>query len=110
METLVLGDPWALTTDIGPLIDAEAAREIRAYVAKARAQGRVLHEMRAPQAGHFVAPVVIAVDGIEDLAREVFGPVLHVARYGAEELPKVLEAINARGFGLTLGLRHLEGC
>lgn len=104
METLVLGDPWALTTDIGPLIDAEAAREIRAYVAKARAQGRVLHEMRAPQAGHFVAPVVIAVDGIEDLAREVFGPVLHVARYGAEELPKVLEAINARGFGLTLGL------
>jgi len=104
METLVMGDPWSLTTDIGPLIDADAAREIRAYVAKARAEGRVLHEMRAPQAGHFVAPVVIAVQGIDDLEREVFGPVLHVARYAADDLPKVLEAINARGFGLTLGL------
>jgi len=104
MDALVPGDPWQLSTDIGPVIDAEAAREIRAYVAEARRDGRVLHEGRVPAAGHFVAPVVISVGGIGDLPREIFGPVLHVARFRARDLPKVMEAINARGYGLTFGL------
>ncbi|MCB1389585.1 MAG: bifunctional proline dehydrogenase/L-glutamate gamma-semialdehyde dehydrogenase PutA, partial [Rhodobacteraceae bacterium] len=104
MEALTLGDPWSLATDIGPVIDAEAARDIRAYVAEARRAGRVLHELRAPDAGHFVAPVVIEVSGIEAIPREIFGPVLHVARFRGRNLPRVLEAVNARGFGLTFGL------
>ncbi|MCA2012459.1 bifunctional proline dehydrogenase/L-glutamate gamma-semialdehyde dehydrogenase PutA [Cereibacter sphaeroides] len=104
MEALALGDPWALSTDVGPVIDLEAAREIRAYVTEARKQGRVLHELRAPNAGHFVAPVVIEVKGIADIPREIFGPVLHVARFKAKDLNKVLDAVNARGFGLTFGL------
>ncbi|MCA0202769.1 MAG: bifunctional proline dehydrogenase/L-glutamate gamma-semialdehyde dehydrogenase PutA [Proteobacteria bacterium] len=104
MEALTLGDPWQLATDVGPVIDADAAREIRAYVTEARRAGRVLHELRAPDAGHFVAPVVIEVSGIEALPREIFGPVLHVARFKGRDLPMVLEAVNARGFGLTFGL------
>ncbi|GAB4259787.1 MAG: bifunctional proline dehydrogenase/L-glutamate gamma-semialdehyde dehydrogenase PutA [Pararhodobacter sp.] len=104
MDCLRLGDPWDLATDVGPVIDAEAHADIRGYVAAARREGRVLHELRAPKGGHFVAPVVIEVGGIADIPREVFGPVLHVARFKARDLPGVLDAINARGFGLTFGL------
>ena len=104
MQALALGDPWTLDTDVGPVIDAGACAEIRAYVAEARRAGRVLHELRAPNAGHFVAPVVIEVSGIEAIPREIFGPVLHVARFKGRDLGKVLAAVNARGFGLTFGL------
>lgn len=104
MEALVLGDPWHLRTDIGPVIDAAAAQDIRDYVAKARREGRVIHEMRAPEGGHFIAPVVIRVASIADLPREIFGPVLHVATWRSGDLPAVMAAINARGFGLTAGL------
>lgn len=104
MDALRLGDPWAIETDVGPVIDAEAAEDIRAYVAQARREKRVLHELRAPDAGHFVAPVAISVSGIADIPREVFGPVLHIARFEAEDLCKVMDDINARGFGLTFGL------
>ena len=104
MDALVQGDPWHLSTDIGPVIDAEAARDIRGYIAAARREGRVLHELRAPDQGHFVAPAVVRVGGIDDLPREVFGPVLHVARFRGRDLNKVMVRINARGYGLTFGL------
>ncbi|WP_259444806.1 bifunctional proline dehydrogenase/L-glutamate gamma-semialdehyde dehydrogenase PutA [Neotabrizicola shimadae] len=104
MDELALGDPWALETDIGPLIDAEAQGAIAAYVAKARAEGRVMKELVAPAGGHFLAPAVIRVRGIEDMEREVFGPVLHVARFKAGDLNRVIAAINASGYGLTFGL------
>jgi RHH-type proline utilization regulon transcriptional repressor/proline dehydrogenase/delta 1-pyrroline-5-carboxylate dehydrogenase len=104
MDELTLGDPWRLSTDVGPLIDAEAAGLVRAHVAVARAEGRVLKELPAPASGWFVGPTVIRVGGIADLGREVFGPVLHVATYRAEDLPRVVAAINATGYGLTFGL------
>jgi RHH-type proline utilization regulon transcriptional repressor/proline dehydrogenase/delta 1-pyrroline-5-carboxylate dehydrogenase len=104
MDGLTLGDPWALATDIGPLIDKDARESIFAYVAAARAEGRVLHALAAPRTGAFLGPVLIRVRGIADLPGEVFGPVLHVATFRAAGLPQVLAAINASGFGLTFGL------
>ncbi|HHL22452.1 MAG TPA: bifunctional proline dehydrogenase/L-glutamate gamma-semialdehyde dehydrogenase PutA, partial [Aliiroseovarius sp.] len=104
MDELRLGDPWELSTDIGPLIDAQAHAEIAAYVEEARAEGRVIHELAAPKGGHFLAPVVIRVDGIHAITREVFGPVLHLATFAAGDLDRVLGAINATGYGLTFGL------
>jgi RHH-type proline utilization regulon transcriptional repressor/proline dehydrogenase/delta 1-pyrroline-5-carboxylate dehydrogenase len=104
METLHLGDPWQLSTDIGPVIDAEAAAEIAAYIEEARRQGRVLKTIAAPDTGHFIAPTVIGVPGIHALEREVFGPVLHLATYRAEDLDRVIDEINATGYGLTFGL------
>jgi len=104
MDALHLGDPWHLATDIGPVIDAAAAQDIRAYVSQARRERRVLHELRAPDTGFFVAPVIVEVGGIADMPREVFGPVLHVVRFKARDLAKVMEAVNARGYGLTFGL------
>jgi len=104
MDELVLGDPWALATDVGPVIDAEAEAGIRAHIEKARAEGRVVKELRAPDGGHFIAPTVIRVNGIADLGREIFGPVLHLATFRASDLPKVVADINATGYGLTFGL------
>ena len=104
MDELTLGDPWHPSTDVGPVIDVAAAATITAHVATARAEGRVIHELTAPTGGHFVAPVVIRVGGIADLGREVFGPVLHVATFRSGELPQVVAAINATGYGLTFGL------
>ncbi|MEX5727203.1 RHH-type proline utilization regulon transcriptional repressor/proline dehydrogenase/delta 1-pyrroline-5-carboxylate dehydrogenase [Rhodovulum iodosum] len=104
MAELTPGDPWSLSTDTGPLIDADAKAQIAAYVEAARGEGRVLWQGEVPAAGHFLAPVAVRVGGIEDLDREVFGPVLHIATYRAEALDTVIDAINAKGYGLTFGL------
>ncbi|WP_235756832.1 bifunctional proline dehydrogenase/L-glutamate gamma-semialdehyde dehydrogenase PutA [Paracoccus salsus] len=104
MDELRIGDPWHLETDVGPVINAAAKTGIEDHVSKARSDGRILHRLKAPGRGHFVAPVTIRVGGIEDVEREVFGPVLHVARFDASDLDRVLGAINASGYGLTFGL------
>ncbi|SMO92003.1 bifunctional proline dehydrogenase/L-glutamate gamma-semialdehyde dehydrogenase PutA [Paracoccus laeviglucosivorans] len=102
MDQLALGNPWSLTTDVGPVIGAEARDEIAAYLHQNRAH--ILHGLSVPQQGHFVAPTLLRVRGIQDLPREIFGPVLHVATYRAQDLDKVVAAINGRGYGLTFGL------
>ncbi len=104
MDALVLGDPWEIPTDIGPVIDAEAKAEIEAHIARLAAEGRLLKRTAAPAEGHFVAPTVLQLSGIEELDREVFGPVLHVATFAAHEIDQVVDAINAKGYGLTFGL------
>jgi RHH-type proline utilization regulon transcriptional repressor/proline dehydrogenase/delta 1-pyrroline-5-carboxylate dehydrogenase len=104
MEELALGDPADLVTDVGPVIDAEAQQGIADYIAAARAQGRVLKDMPAPATGTFIGPTVIRVGGIQDMPREIFGPVLHVATFKAAEIAAVVQAVNATGYGLTFGL------
>lgn len=102
MDQLVLGDPWSLATDIGPLIDEEAKARIADYLAPRQAQ--VVHTLPVPATGTFLSPTLLRVNGIADLPGEVFGPVLHVATFAAGELDAVVAAINATGYGLTFGL------
>ena len=104
MDELCLGDPWHLSTDIGPAIDAEAKAGIDAHVARMTAEGRVLKRLDLPAGGHFVPPTVVSLGGIGDLEREIFGPILHVATFAAHEIDQVIADINATGFGLTFGL------
>ena len=104
IDELRIGDPWDLATDIGPVIDDEARDHIESYCHDAERSGRALKRLAAPEEGRFVPPTVIRVDGIEALAEEIFGPVLHVATYDADELDAVVDAINAAGYGLTFGL------
>jgi RHH-type proline utilization regulon transcriptional repressor/proline dehydrogenase/delta 1-pyrroline-5-carboxylate dehydrogenase len=104
MDELHLGDPWELSTDAGPVIDEAARAGIEAHVAAHAAGGRVLKRLKAPAEGLFVPPTVIEIGGIEDLEREIFGPVLHVATFEADQIDAVVDAVNARGFGLTFGL------
>jgi RHH-type proline utilization regulon transcriptional repressor/proline dehydrogenase/delta 1-pyrroline-5-carboxylate dehydrogenase len=104
MDELQLGDPARLSTDVGPVIDAESKARIDAYVDGFAERGALLKRLPAPDGGHFVGPAVLHVEGIAALGEEVFGPVLHVATFKAGELDKVVEAINAAGYGLTFGL------
>ncbi len=104
MEAQVIGDPSLLETDIGPVIDRDAQENILGYCRDMEAAGRLIAKREAPDGGTFVGPHVFRVAGIEEMEREVFGPVLHVARFAASEIDGVLAAINAKGFGLTFGL------
>ena len=104
MDALSVGDPLDHTTDVGPLIDAEAAADIGGYCNAEKKAGRLRRQMDAPPDGHFVAPAIVRVDDISAVEREIFGPVLHVATFEADDVDSVIEAINTRGFGLTLGL------
>ncbi|MFK7938311.1 MAG: bifunctional proline dehydrogenase/L-glutamate gamma-semialdehyde dehydrogenase PutA, partial [Roseovarius sp.] len=104
MDALCMGDPWHLSTDVGPVIDDTAHRGIADHIQTARAEGRLMHETPTPNTGTFIAPTLIRVNGIADMTREIFGPVLHMATFGATELDDVIDAINATGYGLTFGL------
>ena len=106
-EALTVGNPQHLATDVGPVIDPDAQAALERHVARRRQNDRTVWRRDLPaglKAGCFVAPTIIELDSISDLRRENFGPVLHVARYLADQLDQVIEDINATGYGLTLGL------
>ena len=104
IDELRVGDPWDLATDVGPVIDDEARERIESYCRHAERDGRALKRLSAPVNGRFVPPTVLRVDGIESLAEEIFGPVLHIATYDADRIDAVVDAVNAAGYGLTFGL------
>ncbi len=104
MDELRLDDPWELATDVGPVIDAEARDGVLAHIVAHEVAGRVVKRLPVPDEGLFVPPTVIRLNGIEDLEREIFGPILHVATFEADEIDAVVDAVNARGYGLTFGL------
>lgn len=104
MDELSVGDPWDTSTDVGPLIDAEAHERVKAHVEGARNEGRLMKQCPAPSRGNFVGPTVLKVSGLDDVEEEIFGPVLHVATFRPSELESILEKINAQGFGLTFGM------
>jgi len=104
MDELRLGDPWLLSSDVGPVIDDDAFQSITAYCRRMEDEGRLIKKLPVPRQGRFVAPSVFRVGGIEEMEREIFGPVLHVATFAADELDAVIDAINAKGYGLTFGL------
>ncbi|MBV4412141.1 trifunctional transcriptional regulator/proline dehydrogenase/L-glutamate gamma-semialdehyde dehydrogenase [Enterobacteriaceae bacterium YMB-R22] len=107
-----MGNPGRLSTDIGPVIDADARDNIEQHIQTLRAKGRPVFQAvrensldaRDWQNGTFVAPTLIELDSIDELTREIFGPVLHVVRYRREDLDSLIQHINDAGYGLTLGV------
>ncbi|GGZ03414.1 trifunctional transcriptional regulator/proline dehydrogenase/L-glutamate gamma-semialdehyde dehydrogenase [Novosphingobium colocasiae] len=96
-----------LAADIGPVITADARDTIERHVAAMAERGHRVERLALPDAavaGHFVAPTIIEIDSVAELEREVFGPVLHVVRFRREGLDRLIDAINATGYGLTFGL------
>ncbi len=107
MDELRIGDPADLATDVGPAIDGEARDVLQAHVERMNREAEVLHRCRLPdelEEGTFFAPVLIEVDSVDRLEREVFGPVLHVLRFRGRDFEKMIHAVNATGYGLTMGL------
>ena len=102
MDTLLIGDPADPATDVGPVIDQPAHDRLETYRQSQRQNW--VHALEAPAAGEFVAPTVIRLGSIAALTQEWFGPILHVATWKAGELPETIGAINALGYGLTMGL------
>ena len=102
MDTLVVGDPCDPATDIGPVIDQAAYDSLMAY--RASVTDRIVHEIPVPASGLFVPPTVIRLNDLGELSREFFGPLVHVATWKAGTLEATVAKINAKGFGLTMGL------
>src|SRR5205814_8934921 len=88
---------------VGPVIDREAKDKLDRWVA-AHASYVTFRHQDAPASGTYVAPAIIALDRARDLREEVFGPILHVVRWRADELDQLLDDIGASGYGLTLGI------
>lgn len=104
-KELKLGDPRKLDIHIGPVIDAAARQRLDAHLAAMRQQGRVAWAGQVPElGGTYVAPHIVRLDRVSDLTAEHFGPILHVVRWKAGELDKVIAEIDATGYGLTLGV------
>jgi RHH-type proline utilization regulon transcriptional repressor/proline dehydrogenase/delta 1-pyrroline-5-carboxylate dehydrogenase len=102
---LTLGDPRSIETHVGPVIDAAAKARLDSHIAAMRKLGRVAWAGDAPAlGGTYVAPHVISLKSVEELTAEHFGPILHVVRWKSGQLDEVIEAIEATGYGLTLGL------
>ena len=105
LKELNVGDPALLETDVGPVIDAEAFDGIGAHVARLREQATLIGE--SPVASTFprlIAPIAFELPSIKDVKQEIFGPVLHVVRWGGD-VDAVIQQINALGYGLTLGIQ-----
>ncbi len=108
MAEIRMGTPAQLHTDMGPVIDARARDGIEAHVARMQAAGRRVHRIHHAHSdradGTFVSPTLIEIERMDELEREVFGPVLHVLRWRRDALDTLLAQINATGYALTLGV------
>ncbi len=109
MAEYKVGSPEHLSTDIGPVIDAEAKANIERHIKAMGDKGRRVHQIARTQEGAcsrgtFVLPTLIELDSLDELGSEVFGPVLHLVRYPRAKLGELLAQINDSGYGLTLGV------
>ncbi len=116
LKELNLGDPALLATDVGPVIDDEAFAGISAHVQRLRQEAKLLGETplaSSVNTARMIAPIAFEINSIADLRQEIFGPVLHVVRWGPDQKTKgaahdvadVVRQINALGYGLTLGVQ-----
>ena len=108
LRELTVDPPDRLSTDVGPVIDEQARNALLGHIERMRARGRRIFQLPLPpgtREGTFVAPALIEIDSPGELQGEVFGPVLHLLRYRRSGLDALLEAIEAGGYGLTLGIQ-----
>ena len=107
MQEMVVGDPLNYQTDVGPVIDKTAQQNLQQHISRITQEGRLIATVELPDnhtSGYFVQPTAVEINSIDQLEKEHFGPVLHLVRYASKDLPKVIDAINGTGFGLTLGI------
>ena len=113
MAELVVGNPTQVTTDVGPVIDADAKQGLESHIERMKSEPTATILAQTPMSASsvvgeeqstFVLPTAIEVQNIDVIGGEHFGPILHVLRYNARDLDQLIDAINATGFGLTLGI------
>ncbi|MCA0299778.1 MAG: bifunctional proline dehydrogenase/L-glutamate gamma-semialdehyde dehydrogenase PutA [Proteobacteria bacterium] len=107
MDELKIGDPGLLSTDVGPVIDADALKILDDHAARMAKEARLIKQANAGDDtahGTFFAPRAWELKSLDQLHKEIFGPALHVVRWKADQLDAVIDQINATGYGLTLGV------
>ena len=104
MDELVIGDPGKAETDVGPVIDGEAKAMLEAYEARLKEEATLIKALDAPAGGHFFGPRVYELSSLDQIHEETFGPVLHILRYDPDNIAEVAGALQAKGYGLTLGV------
>jgi RHH-type proline utilization regulon transcriptional repressor/proline dehydrogenase/delta 1-pyrroline-5-carboxylate dehydrogenase len=107
MDELEMGDPLRLSTDVGPVIDEEARAQLERHAERMTREAKLLRRLPVPKgcaSGVYFPPHAFEIPRLDVLTHEVFGPVLHVVRFAGDRLDQVCDAINATGFGLTLGI------
>ncbi|WWO97826.1 MAG: trifunctional transcriptional regulator/proline dehydrogenase/L-glutamate gamma-semialdehyde dehydrogenase [Candidatus Dasytiphilus stammeri] len=116
MAEYCIGNPDRLSTDIGPVINAEAKNNIEAHIKKMLSQGFKIYQPSLTVStninqqnfnnttGNFILPTLIEINRIDELNCEIFGPVLHIVRFAKKNLAEIIDQINASGYGLTLGI------
>ncbi len=107
MAELTIGAPLDYSTDIGPVIDSEARDKLSAHKMRMAGEAKTILDLPLPAScsnGTFVSPAAYELKNLNTLKQEIFGPILHVVRFSGNHMPQVCDALNATGFGLTLGL------
>ena len=107
MASLKAGDPRLLSSDLGPVIDSGAQKELQSHIDRMNREAKLIAKVELDSScanGSFIAPHAFEIDSLDVLTDEVFGPILHVVRFDSDQLGKVIEQINNTGFGLTLGV------
>jgi RHH-type transcriptional regulator, proline utilization regulon repressor / proline dehydrogenase / delta 1-pyrroline-5-carboxylate dehydrogenase len=107
MKCLRIGDPAEIATDVGPVISEPALSRLRKHAARMRDEAKLLYVCElGPQhaGGYFCAPHLFELRSLDQVKTEEFGPILHVARYRADQLAEVVDTIRRTGYGLTLGV------
>ncbi|NUS39555.1 MAG: bifunctional proline dehydrogenase/L-glutamate gamma-semialdehyde dehydrogenase PutA [Lysobacter sp.] len=108
MAELTVGDPGLLSTDVGPVIDTDALCLLDEHAGRMKSEAKLIAQATLDPAatahGTFFAPTAWELTSLSQLTRENFGPALHVIRWKADQLDQVIAAINATGYGLTLGI------
>ncbi|MHA1128356.1 MAG: bifunctional proline dehydrogenase/L-glutamate gamma-semialdehyde dehydrogenase PutA, partial [Alphaproteobacteria bacterium] len=93
MDELRAGNPWDISTDTGPVIDQIAERRFAGYIDEARRDGRLMKQLQAQEVGYYIPPTVLKINGIGDLQEEIFGPVLHIATFAADDIEQAINDI-----------------
>ena len=105
MQELELGDPNEPTTDIGPIINQTSLDRLNVHITKLKTDKEFIEcDKNCSEDGYFVKPIAFKINNISEIDGEKFGPILHFISYKTEDLDKILEEVNATGFGLTMGV------
>jgi len=107
MQELCIGDPSLLSTDIGPVINMAAMAQLNKHAEYLDQVGQLIYQIELPDglaSDHFFAPRMYEIPDFRLLNKEVFGPILHIVRFKANQLDEVIETVNQSGYGLTLGI------
>jgi RHH-type proline utilization regulon transcriptional repressor/proline dehydrogenase/delta 1-pyrroline-5-carboxylate dehydrogenase len=105
MDALIIGNPADPRTDVGPIIDAEAKAALEAHMTRVAQAARVVKQLDVSMLdGNFFGPAIVELNSLDQIDKEVFGPILHVVRYDPADIAEIGGKLAAKGYGLTLGV------